>query len=151
MSKFQETSETLNSLKAAISKALNAPDSSERRTIGKRFYVTRAEAQQLEALCQGVSLSAFVRAKVLGDRMPRPRAIVPQLHRKTYIDLANLKSNCNQIAKAINIAAKNQQDLPLTQAYLKQLERLEALLVSIGRQLQHGSQQAATDEEPNSR
>jgi len=142
----QEKSETLSSLKAAIREALHHSDLNERRTIGKRFYLTSEEAEQVEALCQGVSLSAFVRAKVLDTAIPRPRVMVPQLHRELYTDLAKLKANCNQMAKAINLAAQKQQDLPLTPANLEQLARLEALLVSIGRQLRHGSQPTATDD-----
>lgn len=145
----QEKSETLSSLKAAIREALHHSDLKERRTIGKRFYVTSEEAEQLEALCQGVSLSAFVRAKVLDTAIPRPRIMVPQPCRELYTEIANLKASCNQMAKAIKLAAQKQQVLPLTPAYLEQLARLEALFVSIARQLRQGSQSTATDDVTN--
>lgn len=114
---------------------LSEAEGPERRTVGKRFYLSEAEDQQLEQLRQGVSLSAFVRSKVFGSAI-RPRSIVPQLNREAFIHLANLRANCNQIAKAISITTQQNRDLPLTQAYLDQLQRLEVLLTSIGQQLQ---------------
>ncbi len=135
MPKFENTKNALEGLKDSIRETLEESELKQRRTICKRFYVTEEEEQRLEELRQGVGLSAFVRAKVFGSGIPRPRSIVPQINRETYIHLANLRSNCNQIAKAVNIAAKQNQALPLTQAYLDQLGQLEELLVEIGLQL----------------
>ncbi len=135
MSKFKSTNNALSDLSSGIREALGESELEERRTICKRFYVTEAEDQRLDELRQGVSLSAFVRAKVFGSGIPRPRQIVPQINREAYIHLANLRSNCNQIAKAVNTAAKQNQALPLTQAYLDQLRQLEELLVEVGLQL----------------
>jgi hypothetical protein len=145
MPNFEGANNALNDLKDSIAQALQESELKERRTICKRFYVTEAEDQQLEDLCQGVSLSAFVRAKVFGTGIPRPRPIVPQINRESYIHLTSLRANCNQIARAVNTAAKQNRELPLTQAYLNQLKHLEALLVSIGLQLNQG--QDATREE----
>lgn len=135
MPKFESKDNALNDLKSAIGEALEESELKKRRTIGKRFYVSEEEDLRLEELHQGVSLSAFVRAKVFGSGIPRPRPIVPQINREAYIHLASLRNNCNQIAKAMNTAAKHDQALPLTQAYLDQLERLEELLVEIGLKL----------------
>lgn len=135
MPKFKSTNNALNDLSNGIKEALGESELEKRRTICKRFYVTEAEDQRLNELRQGISLSAFVRAKVFGANVPRPRSIVPQINREAYIHLANLRSNCNQIAKAVNIAAQQNQALPLTQAYLDQLGQLEELLVEVGLQL----------------
>jgi hypothetical protein len=135
MPKFENTNNALSDLRDSIGEALEESELKKRRTICKRFYVTEEEDRQLEELRQGVSLSAFVRAKVFGSGIPRPRPIVPQINREAYIHLASLRNNCNQIAKAMNTAAKHDQALPLTQVYLDQLERLEELLVEIGLKL----------------
>jgi len=135
MPKFENTNNALSDLRGAIGEALEESELKKRRTICKRFYVTEEEDRRLEELRQGVSLSALVRAKVFGTGIPRPRPIVPQINREAYIHLASLRNNCNQIAKAMNTAAKHDQVLPLTQAYLDQLEQLEELLVEIGLKL----------------
>ena len=137
MPRSESTNNALTDLKVAIGKALEESKLKERRTICKRFYLTEAEDQQLESLRQGVNLSAFVRAKVFGAGIPRPRTIVPQINREAYIQLARLKTNCNQMAKALNTNVQQNRDLPLTQAYLDQLKLLEDLLVAIALQLGH--------------
>ena len=137
MPKFGNKDNTLNDLGDAIEAALGESELKKRRTICKRFYVTEEEDLRLEELRQGVGLSSFVRAKVFGAGIPRPRPIVPQINREAYIHLTNLRANCNQIAKVVNTAAKQGKKLPLTQAYLSQLERLEALLL-VGLQLNQG-------------
>lgn len=141
MPKFENTNKALNDLETAIGEALSESELKKRRTICKRFYLTEEEDKRLEELRQGVGLSSFVRAKVFGSGIPRPRPIVPQINREAYVSLANLRANCNQIAKAVNIAVKQNESLPLTQAYLDQLERLEELLVEIGLQLSQAKEE----------
>lgn len=138
MPKFESNNAALNDLGDAIEAALEESELKERRTICKRFYVTEEENSRLEELRQGIGLSAFVRSKVFGSGIPRPRPIVPQINREAYIHLTNLRANCNQIAKAVNTASQQGKNLPLTQAYLRQLEQLEELLVEIGLQLNQG-------------
>ncbi|MEP0872937.1 hypothetical protein NDA01_24270 [Trichocoleus desertorum AS-A10] len=138
MPNFESMDQAIAELRGEIREALGDSELHQRRTIAKRFYVTEAEERQLEELRQGVTLSAFVRAKVFGSGIPRPRAIAPQINREAYVQLAQLRANCNQMAKAMNIAAKQNGDLLLTAAYLEQLERLEKLLVEIGLQLSSG-------------
>lgn len=132
---MDNTNNALNDLRATLIEALSESELSDRRTVCRRFYLTGAEARQVDELRQGIGLSAFVRSKVLGSGIPRPRAIVPQINREAYVYLANLSGNCNQIAKAINIAAKQKGDLPLHQDYLDQLKRIEELLIEIRLQL----------------
>ncbi|MEP0874052.1 hypothetical protein NDA01_30585 [Trichocoleus desertorum AS-A10] len=138
MPKFESMDQAIAELQAEIRETLRDSELHQRRVIAKRFYVTEAEERRLEELRQGVGLSAFVRAKVFGSGIPRPRAIAPQINREAYVQLAQLRANCNQMAKAINIAVQQNRDLPLTPAYLEQLERLEKLLVEIGLQLSPG-------------
>jgi len=138
MPKFRDKSNALNQLKGSIREELGDSTLKNRRTICKRFYLTEEEDKQLEELRQGVGLSAFVRAKIFGSGIFRPRPIVPQINREAYIHLANLRANCNQIAKAVNTAAKQGKDLPLAQVYLDQLAQIEELLVEIGLQLSQG-------------
>ena len=135
MPKFESTNNALEGLRGSIRETLEESELKQRRTICKRFYISEEEDQRLDELRQGVGLSAFVRAKVFGSGVPRPRSIVPQINREAYIHLANLRANCNQIAKAVNAAAKQDRALPLTQAYLDQLSKLEELLVEVGLQL----------------
>ncbi|MBW4491173.1 MAG: hypothetical protein KME12_25730 [Trichocoleus desertorum ATA4-8-CV12] len=146
MPNFESMDQAIAELKGEIREALGDSELHQRRTIAKRFYITEAEEQQLEELRQGVNLSAFVRAKVFGSGIPRPRAIAPQINREAYVQLAQLRANCNQMAKAMNIAVQQNRDLPLTPAYLEQLERLEKLLVEIGLQLSPGKN--TNQEEP---
>lgn len=141
MPKQKNTNDALTDLGDAISEALSESELKKRRTICKRFYLTEEEEKQLEELRQGIGLSSFVRAKIFESGVPRPRPIVPQINRETYISLANLRENCNQIAKAVNTAAKQNQPLPLTQAYLEKLERLDELLVEIGLQLSQAKEE----------
>jgi hypothetical protein len=138
MPNFESKNNALEGLRNSLRETLGESELKERRTICKRFYVSEEEDQRLEELRQGVGLSAFVRAKVFGSGIPRPRTIVPQINREAYIHLASLRANCNQIARAVNTAAKQGRDLPLTQAYLDQLARLEELLVEVGLQLSQG-------------
>ncbi|MBW4490323.1 MAG: hypothetical protein KME12_21295 [Trichocoleus desertorum ATA4-8-CV12] len=135
MPNFESMDQAIAELRGEIRETLGDSELHQRRTIPKRFYITEAEEQQLEELRQGVNLSAFVRAKVFGSGIPRPRAIAPQINREAYVQLAQLRALCNQMAKAMNIAVQQNRDLPLTSAYLDQLERLETLLVEIGLQL----------------
>ncbi|NJL19751.1 MAG: hypothetical protein HC895_01335 [Leptolyngbyaceae cyanobacterium SM1_3_5] len=135
MTKFDDTNDALINLRAALAEDLSQFNQNERRTVSRRFYVTEEEAQQIDQLRQGISVSAFVRSKVLGSGIPRPRAIVPQINREAYSYLASLSGNCNQIAKAINIAAKQKGDLPLHQNYLNQLKQIQDLLIEIRLQL----------------
>lgn len=135
------TNNALNDLKLAVGAALEESRLAERRTVCKRFYLSEAEDARLAELCQGVSLSAFVRSKVFGTGVSRPRAIVPQIDRETYIQLTHLRSNVNQIAKAVNIAAQQGNELPLTQAYLGVLTELDDRLRAIGLQLSQATDQ----------
>jgi len=147
MPKFKSKNNALNDLGDAIAAVLGESELKKRRNICKRFYVTEEEDQRLEELRQGIGLSAFVRSKVIGSGIPRPRPIVPQINREVYIHLTNLRANCNQIARAVNTAAKQGKDLPLTQTYLSQLEELEELLIEIGLQLNQG-RDATREENP---
>lgn len=130
-----DTIDPLKSLQAAAKQAVRDLATGEHRTECIRFYVTAAEARRLTELCQGVNRSRFIRSKVFGYAVPRPRAVLPQVNQQAYTHLANIRGNINQIAKAVNTAAKQGQRLPLTEGYLTQLSRLERLLVTIGTQL----------------
>jgi len=143
----QNTENALDALDADLSKILGETELKQRRTIPKRFYVDEAEERQIEELRQGVSLSAFVRSRVFGTGY-RPRAIVPQINREAYLHLTKLSSNCNQMARAINVAAQQNRSLPLTQAYLDQLEQLKGLIIEIGQQLRGQSEATINEEEP---
>lgn len=147
MPNLKDDNNALNELQNAIAQEIGNSQINPRRTIAKRFYLTEAEDQQLELLCQGVSLSAFVRAKVFSASVPRPRPIVPQINRETYVLLAGLRNSCNQMAKAINTAAQRNEGLPLTQDYLDQLGRLEGLLGAISLQFTQGHRANQKDDE----
>lgn len=131
---MQNTENALDALKTELREIQSETEVKKRRTISKHFYVSEAEDRQIEELRQGVNFSAFVRAKILGSPY-RPRPIVPQINREACVDLANLRSNCNQIARTINAAAKQGKSLPLTQDYLDQLQRIESRLDEISLQL----------------
>lgn len=147
MPNLKDENSALNELQSAIAQEIGNSQINLRRTIAKRFYLTEVEDQQLERLCQGVSLSAFVRAKVFSATVPRPRPIVPQINREAYVLLAGLRNNCNQMAKAINTAAQRNEALPLTQDYLDQLGRLEDLLGSISLQFTQAHRANRDDDE----
>lgn len=143
----QNTENALDALDAGLSEILGEAELKKRRTIPKRFYVDEVEDQQIDELRQGVSLSAFVRSRVLGTSY-RPRSIVPQINREAYLHLTKLSSNCNQMTRAINAAAQQNRSLPLTQAYLDQLEQLKILIVEIGQQLRGQPETTIQGDEP---
>jgi hypothetical protein len=110
---------------------LDDRDRTTPRAICKRFYLTPEENQRLDERRQGVPLSTFVRTKVLGVSSPRPRSIVPQLDRQTYVQLTAIKHHCQTIA----IALKANPNPLRSQENLDQLDRLEALLTEIAQTL----------------
>lgn len=140
MPEFDDTNNALDELDTALDEALSEFEQTDRRTVCRRFYVSEIEAQQLEELRRGISLSAFVRSKVLSAGIPRPKAIVPQINREVQAHFAGVRGNCNQIAKAINVAASRGEVLPLGIAYLDQLQRVEEQLRAIGLQLEQMNQ-----------
>lgn len=134
----------LDEIKAAFGKAIAAQAvvNQERRTICKKFYVSATEDQAIQNLRQGVKESSYFRSKVLGKAIPRPRPVIPQINRDTYIHIAGIRSNINQITKAINIAAKEGRSLLLSEAHLDELKQLESLLVQVQLQLSQANNTA---------
>ncbi|NEQ25235.1 MAG: hypothetical protein F6K28_40415 [Microcoleus sp. SIO2G3] len=133
----------LEELKAEVAASLEARrGESKARSICKRFYVNAAEERSIQERCQGVNQSHFFRACVLDRAIPRPRAIIPQVNRDTYVQLASLRSTINQIARALNSTLKQQGNSILSPADLEkltqQLEKLtqwEGVMTNLQRQL----------------
>lgn len=138
----------LKRLKIAASQALSELQIEQNRTECFRFYMTAEEARQLRELCQGVKPAKFIRSKVFGYAVSRPRTIIPQINQEAYAHISNIRSNINQIAKAVNVAAKRGQTLPLTENHLAQLSKLEHLLETIGAQLSQAQNADRQEEEP---
>jgi len=128
-----------------------AAKQASKRTICKRFYVNAAEEAQIEQMRQGVSESRFFRSKVLGKSIPRPRTTIPQVNLDSYQAIANLRSNINQMAKAINTAARSGQTLPLTPAFLDQLAKLQLRLEEMQVQLVQANDATRVEEETDDR
>lgn len=103
---------------------------SERRSRCIRIYLTPEEEAQILAKCQSLAASIYCRAKVLGESVARPRKQIPEINRKLYIELSRLSTNLNQMTREMNHAIVNGQELPLTQAYLKQLKAIEQALTA---------------------
>ncbi len=123
---------TIADYKSAETQVVNP---NARRTLCKKFYVSADEDAQIRDARQGVKESGYFRAKVLGKLIPRPRTVIPQINRDTYDHIAGIRGSLNQIARAVNTAAKNAQTLPLTERYLDEIKQLESLLVEVQLQL----------------
>jgi len=103
----------------------------QKRTVSITFKVSPSEARQLQARCQGLKRSLYIRQKLLEGVAPRPRAVMPPVNRDIYIQTTYMRTTLNQIAKAINMASKQGERLPLTQTYLEQLAHMTETLNQI--------------------
>ncbi len=122
--------QALEDLKVAAL-AVVAEVQEQARTVSITFKVSPAEAQQLAARCQGVRRSRYIRAKLFDGAVPRPRAVIPPVNRDVYLQTTYIRTNLNQIAKAINTASKSGSVLPLAPAVLEQLVQMNETLQQI--------------------
>jgi len=65
-----------------------------------RLTTDERDSLQITAQSRGLSLSAFVRTIVLGLKLPT--ATPPEINRRTYLELARIGNNLNQLARAVN-------------------------------------------------
>lgn len=116
-------------LEADFTEAMDKIISAEsRRTINITFRITPEESRRLKEICQGVKLSRYIRAGLFGYPQPRPRQVMPQVNRDTYIQLKRLNNNINQQTKAINTALKIGLAPAIGDTYLKELAEVRKLL-----------------------
>jgi len=120
-----------------MGKSRGTDSEAKNRSICKRFYVTEAEDQQIEQLCQRVSQSRYFRSRVLVREMPRPKEIVPQMNRETFVHLAAIRSSLKEISRAMSRALKQGESSMITSAQLERLWQLEGVILDLQRQLKH--------------
>ena len=108
----------------------------QRRTICVRFYVTADEEARLNQLTDGVkNRSRWLRARAFGQATPRPRLQIPEINRQAYTTLNYLRSEANQITRAVNTALRRNQVLPLSQEYLNTLQGMAQKIEAVGKEL----------------
>jgi len=147
------THDSLEELKSSIAAILPTPlltpapiqgtniQNTQKRVICIRFYINSQEEAKLNDICQGINRSRFIRAKLFGNAVPRPRRPLPQINRDVYIQISCVSSNINQIAKAINTAAKQSHALPLGDKCLLALQEINENLTQITKMLYGFSEQ----------
>lgn len=124
----------------------DAPDS--RRSVKITFRINREEERRLQERVGGVSYSRYIRAGLFGYPRPRPRPIIPQVNRFTYIELSRIGNNINQQSTAINKAVfMGLQPLAQnTQTYLEELAQLKELIQQTLREIAQVEQPDDSDE-----
>lgn len=101
------------------------------RSVKVTIRLTPGEARRLKDVCQGVPYSTYIRAGLFGYPRPRPRTIVPQINRDTYIELKRQGNNINQQTRAINQVQQMGLPLVVPSQYLEELKKANQLLQSI--------------------
>lgn len=91
-------------LEASFKQAINEALNEERRDIKVIFCITPSEKKRLKDKCQGVKLSHYIRSVLFGYAQPRPRQIIPEINRATYIELTRIKKLIKKQTEAINKA-----------------------------------------------
>jgi hypothetical protein len=112
-------------------------DLEQRRNIKITFRINREEERRLIERIGGVSYSQYIRAGLFGYPRPRPRPIIPQVNRLTYIELNRIGNNINQQSAAINRAVlMGLQPLDQnTKIYLEELAALKELIAQTRREI----------------
>ena len=103
----------------------------EERTVRITFRLSKREAEILEAQCSGIDRSRFIRAAIFSYPIPRPRTLLPQIDRDTYIELGRIGGNLNQQSRAMNEMIKYGLPAVLGKKYLEQLEELRQVIAQI--------------------
>lgn len=103
----------------------------EERTVRVTFRLTKQEAELLEKYCNSVDRSRFIRAAIFNYPMPRPRTMLPQIDRETYLELARIGNNINQQSRSMNEAIKLGLPPIVGKKYLDLLEELKTAIAQI--------------------
>lgn len=98
-----------------------------------RFTEDEAEEVVAHASATGQSVSALIRARVLGHALPKGAA--PALNLSAWRELASTAANLNQLAHHFNLAAQAGDSLPITSQVQHQLEDLQTKLKAVRLQL----------------
>jgi hypothetical protein len=100
--------------------------STENRTVFHTVRVTPLEAAELveHAEATGLSVSALMRARVLGH--PTPKGAAPPLNLQAWRELAPTTANFNQISHTLNLAAKSGEPCAVT------LDEVMAAVIEVG-------------------
>jgi len=111
-------------------------ETKQRRTICVRFYITAEEEARLNRLTDGINnRSRWLRAKAFGQAPPRPRLHIPEINREIYTTVKYLRSEANQITKALNTALARKQVVPLSEESLSTLKNIQKAIETTGMQL----------------
>lgn len=102
-----------------------------KRTIKVTFRISPAEERLLNQQCQGVKYSRYIRSGLFKYPRPRPRPVIPQINRDTYIELSRIGNNLNQQTRAIHEAIAMKLNPALSDAYLNELKALRELVQKI--------------------
>lgn len=99
-----------------------------KRSIKVTFRISPAEERLLNQRCQGVKHSRYIRAGLFNYPRPRPRPVIPQVNRDTYVELSRIGHNLNQQTKAIHEALAMKLITGFSDAYLNELRTLRDLV-----------------------
>lgn len=106
------------------------PEAEQRKPLSIRLSDSERKAAQAAATAAGMSLSAYMRELVNGKRV---QAVVPEVNRQAYADLARLAGNLNQLTARLNAGGDAGDELPrLLRDTAESVRRLRLELMGIG-------------------
>lgn len=119
----------LDKLDQALAQRLDHPKAKPKRTIPWRCYVTPDEDAYLRQLTEGASDRAqWMRDRLLGTPLSRPRHTVSVLNRQTYQELMQMRKDIHQIIQGINAAQTQGQATSVDVEMLNNLHHMNERL-----------------------
>ena len=93
------------------------------------FRATKDEAKQIKAKAKirGISPGEFCRVAALGKKLPA--GIVPELNRKSWMELSRIGNNLNQIAKNLNQGGGDSGLVPVLEDLKSQIQQLQLKII----------------------
>lgn len=100
-----------------------APESVRNRTVGVCVNALEQDILHRHADSAGLSVSEWMRRIALSRYLPR--TVMPEINRETYLQLARIGSNLNQLAKLAHAGNVVSTDALLTEAIqtVRQIQR----------------------------
>lgn len=131
------------SFKQAIDEALNE----ERREIKINFWITPSEEEQLKERCQGIKVSKYIRSILFGYAQPRPRQMMPEINRATYMELGKLTKLIEKQTEATNKRIFWNITPKFNQGYLHELGELREVVRKLRKELTFDNELAEVAQE----
>lgn len=124
-----------NELETFFNQAVDGIINEEQRNIKIIFCITPSEKQQLKDKCQGIKISHYIRAKLFEYVQPRPRQVIPQINRATYVKLAKIIRVIEKQTETIDKAISLKISPKFSQNYLSELKELKKIIIEIRKEI----------------